>query len=647
MTGRSLLGGFGYYDYPFINFFKGAGTFQGGTGFPGILDANGYPTGTLASSYYTNNMYIPPSYTGHWFIDWQGAGALQINPNVAGTITVHSGGGFVSGNTVSGTNPAVEFSFPAGTASLNLVFPAGTTFASMSNARLYQAGQDATDVTAGEIFRKDFLDVMRYLSPRIIRPLGWDLVNDLNCVSKYNNNPARFHWFGSDWIPTQWAGTVSGTNTYTCSRPTDSTTSWVDRETISGTVTNANTSTTVTLQPSGKTAKTVARIHGGVLSVGTIAVGLATFVYDAGFDKLLYVHEGPQLSVPLSAMVALANKLPCDLWTNIPHLYEDAAVDAYAQYVRDNLSSGLKWFAEYSNELWNFAFEQYAWMNNHGTVAGYAQAPFSYSGLRIRQVQGRITSAWSPRTSAELRRVMGTQTEISSTATETAYRFNGAELSAFGYNTAPNRPIDYCDLIAVANYYDGGKLLALETFYDIPSSPSTFFAGLLAAADDYASGTPSRMTAALTWCDSDLTSGIDWDGNRAYGTQDHFNIQIWPMWKTTADSYGKPLYCYEGGLETVPPPPTGIFGATYGGASGRVAVLIDAYKSSANFYTLMLAGYNAFVNVADGIAPAALNLAGSGQWNIIDPDLYGGRWKSYDAIAAFNGLGSVIRLKWA
>lgn len=61
-------------------------------------------------------------------------------------------------------------------------------------------------------------------------------------------------------------------------------------------------------------------------------------------------------------MVALANEIGSDPWFNIPHMADEAFVREFAIYVRDNLDPELQVRVEYSNETWNYAFEQAQWL---------------------------------------------------------------------------------------------------------------------------------------------------------------------------------------------------------------------------------------------------------------------------------------------
>jgi hypothetical protein len=59
-----------------------------------------------------------------------------------------------------------------------------------------------------------------------------------------------------------------------------------------------------------------------------------------------------------STMVALCNALNANPWITIPHQANDAFVLSLASYIKDNLNPDLKVYVEYSNECWNFQFDQ-------------------------------------------------------------------------------------------------------------------------------------------------------------------------------------------------------------------------------------------------------------------------------------------------
>jgi len=65
--------------------------------------------------------------------------------------------------------------------------------------------------------------------------------------------------------------------------------------------------------------------------------------------------------VPLEVMLALANSTGKNIWVNMPHLADDAYVRAFAKVVREGFDPTLRVTVEYSNEVWNYQFEQARW----------------------------------------------------------------------------------------------------------------------------------------------------------------------------------------------------------------------------------------------------------------------------------------------
>jgi hypothetical protein len=65
--------------------------------------------------------------------------------------------------------------------------------------------------------------------------------------------------------------------------------------------------------------------------------------------------------VPWEVCVDLANTLNRDMWVTIPHRATNAYVAQLAALIRDNLAPGRRVFVEWSNELWNFSFQQASW----------------------------------------------------------------------------------------------------------------------------------------------------------------------------------------------------------------------------------------------------------------------------------------------
>ena len=62
--------------------------------------------------------------------------------------------------------------------------------------------------------------------------------------------------------------------------------------------------------------------------------------------------------VPIAVEVALANQTHTGMWINVPAQADDAYVRQTLQYVHDHLDPGLTVKVEYSNEVWNWSYDQ-------------------------------------------------------------------------------------------------------------------------------------------------------------------------------------------------------------------------------------------------------------------------------------------------
>ncbi len=94
--------------------------------------------------------------------------------------------------------------------------------------------------------------------------------------------------------------------------------------------------------------------------------------------------------VPIEVMTELANQVGIDPWFTLPHMSDDTLVRNFAKEVRSRLNPNLKAYIEYSNELWNFQFEQARWAGEQakqlwGNAAG-GDAWIQFAGLRAAQI---------------------------------------------------------------------------------------------------------------------------------------------------------------------------------------------------------------------------------------------------------------------
>jgi hypothetical protein len=102
-------------------------------------------------------------------------------------------------------------------------------------------------------------------------------------------------------------------------------------------------------------------------------------------SKMVSWNEMPSVNgpfsgrgIPIEYMVRLANELGADPWFTMPHLADETFVRNFATFVRDNLDPALTVRVEYSNEVWNFAFEQTHWLREQASKHWGADAYIDY-----------------------------------------------------------------------------------------------------------------------------------------------------------------------------------------------------------------------------------------------------------------------------
>jgi hypothetical protein len=125
-------------------------------------------------------------------------------------------------------------------------------------------------------------------------------------------------------------------------------------------------------------------------------------------DDFTWARQG----VPMEVMLALANGLGADPWFTLPHQAEDALVRHWAEEVRAGLAPGLRAHVEFSNEVWNWQFDQARWAQEAARDRWQAEgdAWVQYYGLRAAEVAGIWTDVFGTDAPARLNRVIGTQT---------------------------------------------------------------------------------------------------------------------------------------------------------------------------------------------------------------------------------------------
>lgn len=80
-------------------------------------------------------------------------------------------------------------------------------------------------------------------------------------------------------------------------------------------------------------------------------------------DDYTYTLKG----VPYEWMIELCNKKGADAWVCVPHQADEDYIRNMARLFRDRLNPDLKIYVEYSNETWNWMFQQTQFLNTTGS----------------------------------------------------------------------------------------------------------------------------------------------------------------------------------------------------------------------------------------------------------------------------------------
>ncbi|WP_432255023.1 hypothetical protein [Limimaricola sp. AA108-03] len=119
-------------------------------------------------------------------------------------------------------------------------------------------------------------------------------------------------------------------------------------------------------------------------------------------------------AVPVEVITRLANEIGVDPWVTLPHMADDDYVRSFAAYMRDHLDPRLRIHAEWSNEVWNFGFEQAHWAQARARDLWGEDAPgdawMQFAGWRAARVADIWAETFGAGAEERLVRIFATQT---------------------------------------------------------------------------------------------------------------------------------------------------------------------------------------------------------------------------------------------
>ena len=288
--------------------------------------------------------------------------------------------------------------------------------------------------------------------------------------------------------------------------------------------------------------------------------------------------------VPLPEMIALANELEANPWFTLPHRSDDGLVRKFAETTENLLKPGLVAHVEYSNEMWNFIFDQARWAQSRVEELWGDQGDgwMQFHGLRAAQVMDIWAEVFGPDTGTRLRRVVSVHTGWP--GLESAVLTGDRAAAHLG-----RAPVDSFDAYAVTGYFG----------YELGEQ------GRLGALLESARAGAERRGRA---------SGLSRVALREYVTEHRFDgvfepaadivrngslrtltDELWPYHADAAHKAGLDLIMYEGGTHAAP----------VGEAVNDDALV--AFLTEFNYSSEMGALYDTALNAWHGISADGFN----------------------------------------
>lgn len=255
--------------------------------------------------------------------------------------------------------------------------------------------------------------------------------------------------------------------------------------------------------------------------------------------------------VPLEVMLRLANETGAEPWFTLPHLADDAYVRAFAQMVRDGLRPDLRAWFEFSNEVWNWGFQQADWAEQNARARWNQDWKWvEFGAVRAAEVMRVIDAVYGDQTARRVR-VLGLFTG-----------WLGLEhdmLEAPDYvaeDPAHRPPHEVFDVLAVTGYFtaelhsERKREMIQQWLHDsrAAAEQQADSQGLTGAArDSYVSA--HRFDRALDWAAAELLNGGT-SGDAENSIQDLLDRTL-AHHVAVARDYGLALAMYEGGTHVV------------------------------------------------------------------------------------------------
>jgi hypothetical protein len=188
-------------------------------------------------------------------------------------------------------------------------------------------------------------------------------------------------------------------------------------------------------------------------------------------------QAGSERGVAYEWQIDLANRVGADLWITIPHTVNDDFIRQLARLVKGNLRSDLRVYVEFSNETWNWGFQQTQWCSDGFATSGlpgtltymgktvYTDPQVAYCTYRALGALAIWEDEWSDQPGRVVK-VLGNWTGYSNwpayVATWGDVHPITIQQMAMMHDATYNPSNVHIDAYAVAPYFDGNSVGELQ-----------------------------------------------------------------------------------------------------------------------------------------------------------------------------------------
>lgn len=275
---------------------------------------------------------------------------------------------------------------------------------------------------------------------------------------------------------------------------------------------------------------------------------LGVFIMEGGGadpeGSALRYDAGAICGVPIEDLITLCNATSTNPWVQFPALADDNFITQTMTLLKNTLNAGLVPRFEWSNEIWNSAFNTTYYARARASNDGLAEYSYDlFYGKMINRLQDLAFAVWSDRSKYK---IIAARQNLS--INDTTLTNKWAICTPVSAGNPTNYPINKADILAPAFYFHTTPCEHNITTDDAASTYTGTRHGVVSFVDalwNYKKGGSNR-SLAFRWYRDELKYGPPNGANLTNSQSIDGMMTYWlPQWQTLATNYGKTIETYE------------------------------------------------------------------------------------------------------